>query len=126
MLSNVSVGPTLPASDMERAKKFYIESLGLKVKEESEGGIRFECGNGTTLSVYPSGFAGTNKATAAEFSVTEIETEMEALRAKGVQFEEYDMPMLKTENGVAKLGDTSKGAWFKDTEGNILALFQMS
>ena len=123
MLANAAARATLPASDMKRAKKFYQETLGLKVKEENPGGVRFECGDGTEMAVYPSGFAGTNQATAAEFEVQDIEAEMSELKDKGVTFEEYDLPDLKTENGVATF-DKDKGAWFKDTEGNILALFQ--
>ena len=125
MLTNASVSATLPASDIDRAKKFYQETLGLKVAKENTGGIKFDCGHGTYLYVYPSGFAGTNKATAAEWSVENIEAEMAELRAKDVAFEEYDLPGLKTENGVATNGG-EKIAWFKDSEGNILALSQSS
>ena len=74
--------------------------------------------------VYPSEFAGTNKATAATLVVADTVAAVEELRGKGVTFEEYDMPGLKTENGVAELGGV-KGAWFKDSEGNILALTEM-
>ena len=125
MLFNASVSATLPASDIGRAKKFYQETLGLNVAKESPGGIKFDCGNGTYLYLYPSGFAGTNQATAAEWSVANIESEMAELRAKGVTFEEYDLPGLKTENGIANF-DGEKAAWFKDSEGNILALSQSS
>jgi len=123
MLANSSVSAALPASDIDRAKKFYQESLGLKISKEDPGGIVFECGSGTSVLVYPSGFAGTNKATAAGWDVADIESEMTELRSKGVIFEEYDLPGLKTENGVATLGN-EKAAWFKDSEGNILAISQ--
>jgi len=123
MLANSSVCAALPASDIDRAKKFYQESLGLKISKEDPGGIEFECGSGTSLMVYPSGFAGTNKATAAAWEVVDIEAEMSGLRSKGVTFEDYDLPELKTENGVATFGN-EKAAWFKDSEGNILAISQ--
>ena len=123
MLANAKVVPTLPAKDMERAKKFYQQTLGLEVAEENPGGVRFKCADGTQLAVYPSSYAGTNQATAAEFEVSDIETDMAELRNKGVKFEEYDIPDLKTKNGVASFGD-DKAAWFKDTEGNILSIFQ--
>jgi predicted enzyme related to lactoylglutathione lyase len=106
-----------------RAKKFYEETLGLKVVEEREEGIEFACGSGTALGIYPSGSAGTNQATAAEFDVEDLDGEMKELKDRGVTFEEYDFPGLKTNNGIAQLGD-SRGSWFKDTEGNILALVE--
>ena len=115
---------TLPASDLGRARKFYEEVLSFKVLEEDPAGIRFGSG-GAEIGVYPSSYAGTNKATAAEFDVDDIDAQMKNLRDAGVTFEEYDFPGLKTENGVATLGP-DKGAWFKDTEGNILALVQRS
>jgi predicted enzyme related to lactoylglutathione lyase len=120
MLTNAPVTPTLPASDIERAKKFYNETLGLEVDREGPEGVFFKTGSGSIL-VYPSGSAGTNQATAAGFTVTDLDAEMTELRAKGVEFEEYDFPGLKTVNGVADFGGM-RGAWFKDTEGNIIAL----
>ncbi len=123
MLSNFMVAAMLPAKDYERAKKFYQDKLGLKKLEDDPGGAVFECGDGTKLNVYPSGFAGTNQATAAGWLVDDIEAEVKELRDRGVTFEEYDMPEIKTSNGIAALGD-EKAAWFKDTEGNILSLFQ--
>ncbi|MGZ4120838.1 MAG: VOC family protein [Actinomycetota bacterium] len=124
MLSSASVSATLPASDIGRAKKFYTESLGLEVAREDMGGVEFNAGAGTMLFVYPSEFAGTNQATAAGFMVDSVEDVKKALEGKGVTFEDYDMPDLKTENGIVTLPDGSKGAWFKDTENNIIALTQ--
>jgi catechol 2,3-dioxygenase-like lactoylglutathione lyase family enzyme len=108
---------------MARAKAFYEQTLGLPVVSDFEDSVMFACGNGTTMFVYPSQFAGTNQATAAGWQVGDIEAAMTELRGRGVAFEEYDMPGLKTVDGVATLGPT-KSSWFKDTEGNILALFQ--
>ena len=123
MIGNRIARATLPASDLGRARKFYEETLGLKVVEEKESGIAFDTGGGSQVAIYPSGSGGTNQATAAEFEVADLDVEMKDLRGKGVTFEEYDFPGLKTVDGVATLGP-DKGAWFKDTEGNILALVQ--
>ncbi len=124
MLSNSMVAPALPAVDLKRARKFYEGTLGLKVvMEDPSPGIMLQCGQGTMMYVYQR--AKTKAAhTVASFKVDDIEAEMKELRAKGVKFEEYDMPGLKTVKGVATVGGM-KGAWFKDTEGNILALTQM-
>lgn len=124
MLSNSPIGPTLPAVDIERAKKFYSEKLGLKEAAAQEpGGVTFDCGGGTKLYIYERP-AVKVEHTLANFMVDDLEAEMADLRGRGVVFEEYDMPGLKTVNGVADM-DGFKGAWFKDTEGNILALGQM-
>jgi catechol 2,3-dioxygenase-like lactoylglutathione lyase family enzyme len=124
MLSNAAVAPALPASDMSRARAFYEEALELPVVEEDPGGVTFGCGKGTALFVYPSEFAGTNKATAAAFRVDDLDAVMARLRDRGVVFEDYDLPGLKTVDGVATFGD-SKGAFFIDPEGNIIGLAQM-
>lgn len=113
----------IPASDMQRARKFYEETIGLVPVHNMTGAVVYECGKGTRVVLYQSVGAGTNKATTANWSVTDLQAEMNALRAKGIVFEEYDMPGLKTENGIATSGK-SKAAWFKDTEGNILGIVQ--
>jgi catechol 2,3-dioxygenase-like lactoylglutathione lyase family enzyme len=125
MLKDSPVAATLAVKDIERAKRFYSETLGLEAKDEDDGGVFMECGEGTGLFVYPSEFAGSNKATAAAWKVDDLDAVMSELRGKGVTFEEYDMPGLKTENGVATWGDGNKGAWFKDPDGNILSVGQM-
>jgi predicted enzyme related to lactoylglutathione lyase len=122
MLSSAAASATLPASDIGRAKKFYGEVLGLKVTREDPGGIEYECGEGTRVFVYPSEFAGTNKATAVGFIVSSVEDAKKELEGKGVTFENYDLPGLKTENGIVTMPSGEKGAWFKDTENNILAI----
>lgn len=122
-LSQAKAAATIAVSDMGRAKKFYTDVLGLKVNEEDEAGIEFACGGGTLLGIYPSQFAGTGESTVAGFDVTDLDTEMKELRDRGVSFEDYDLPGLKTENGIAKLGP-GRGAWFKDPDGNILAVFE--
>ncbi|MDQ3986687.1 MAG: VOC family protein [Actinomycetota bacterium] len=122
MANFTGVGPALPAKDIERAKSWYADKLGLKPNEESVEGLTYEIGESKFL-LYPSQFAGTNQATAATFFVDDAEAVMEELRANGVTFEEYDLPGVKTEGGMMT-SETAKGGWFKDTEDNILALLQ--
>ncbi len=126
MLGNSAVIPTIPVSDFERAKEFYGTKLGLEPLKtnKADDGVMYEAGKGTAVYIYKSAGAGTSQATYASFMVDDIEAEMKALRVNGVVFEEYDMPGLKTDNGIANYGD-NKAAWFKDSEGNILALDQM-
>ena len=113
---------TLPASDFDRAKAFYEGVLGFEVEESNPGGVFYRSG-GAQLFVYPSGYAGTNQATAATLLVDDVESAVAELREKGVTFEEYDFPGLKTVDGIADL-EGEKSAWFKDTEGNILSVAQ--
>jgi catechol 2,3-dioxygenase-like lactoylglutathione lyase family enzyme len=124
-LAEAPVSAGLPASDIARAKAFYKETLGLPMVGEFEGSVMFECGDGTRLFVYPSEYAGTNQATAAGWQVADIEAAMDLLGGRGVTFEEYDLPGLQTVDGIATLG-SSRSSWFKDTEGNILALIEGS
>ena len=92
MLSEAPVAPALPASDLARARAFYEQTLELSVVEEDPGGVTFRCGEGSALLVYPSEFAGTNKATAAAFRVNDLDAVMSRLRDRGVVFEDYDLP----------------------------------
>ncbi|TPG12894.1 VOC family protein [Pedococcus bigeumensis] len=115
--------PTIAVSDIERAKKFYSETLGLKAKDERVDGIRYEAGGGTLLLVYTSQFAGTAKSTSMGFDVDDLDKAVAELRERGVVFEEYDLPGLKTMNGIAEI-EGLKGAWFKDPDGNILSIGQ--
>lgn len=124
MLSNAAISPTLPATDIERAKKFYSEKLGLKeAKVQEPGGVTFDCGRGTQLYIYQRGPVKVEH-TLANFMVEDLTAEMVELRGRGVVFEEYDFPGLKTVNGIADM-DGFKAAWFKDSEGNILGVGQM-
>jgi len=123
MFESVRAVPTIAVSDMDKAKEFYGGTLGLTAKDERSDGIRYEAGGGTLLLVYPSQFAGTAKSTSMSFEVADLETSVEELRGRGVVFEDYDMPGLKTVDGIAEVQGV-KGAWFKDPDGNILALGQ--
>jgi predicted enzyme related to lactoylglutathione lyase len=112
--------------DLKRARKFYEETLGLKVvMEDPSPGIMLQCGKGTMLYLYQRGATRADH-TVASFAVDGIEAEVRELKLKGVKFEEYDIPAmkLKTVNSIATVG-TMKSAWFKDTEGNILSVSQM-
>ncbi len=128
MLTTSPIRPTIPVVDLNRAKRFYETMLGLKPvsddnNNDTASGIAiFECGNSTLIELYQ---RGPSKAdhTVATFEVSNIEEEVNALRGKGVNFEEYDMPEIKTQNGIATQGSV-KAAWFKDSEGNILCIHQ--
>ena len=121
MLDSGMAVPTIAVSDLGRARKFYEETLGLKFMDESPGGIRFQAGQGTWVFVYPSQYAGTNQATCMSFEVDDLPATVKELRDRGITFEEYDFPGLKTVDGIADMGE-EKGAWFKDLDGNILAI----
>ena len=123
MLKSVPIVPYIPATDVARARKFYEQKVGLTPKEEYAGGVIYECGKGSWVFLYPSGGAGTSKASQAFWAVDDVEAEVAELKARGVVFEEYDMPGIKTVNGIATAGG-AKTAWFKDSEGNILAVSQ--
>jgi predicted enzyme related to lactoylglutathione lyase len=123
MLKNARVVPYIPVADVGRARKFYEEKVGLKPKEEYAGGVIYECGNGSRVFMYPSPGAGTSRASTAFWQVNDIDAEVTELKTKGVVFEEYDMPGIRMENSIASAGG-AKTAWFKDSEGNILAVSQ--
>ena len=124
MPSFTNATATLPVSDLPKAREFYEKTLGLTFAEERPDGLRFTAGTAELL-VYPSQFAGTNQATAAGLEVADIDAAVQELRGRGVTFEQYDFPGLKTdENGIAELGGI-RGAWFKDPDGNIVAIAQM-
>jgi catechol 2,3-dioxygenase-like lactoylglutathione lyase family enzyme len=127
MLTNSPVRPTIPVVDLDRAKTFYERTLGLKpvhANNDSTFGIAlFECGNSTRIELYQRS-ASKADHTVATFEVSDIEEEVNALRGKGVVFEEYDMPEIRTQNGISTQGPV-KAAWFKDSEGNILCIHQI-
>ncbi len=123
MLKNAPIIPYIPVANVARARKFYEEKVGLKAKQEYAGGVIYECGNGSWVFMYPSPGAGTSKASTAFWAVDDVVAEVAELKARGVAFEEYDMPGIKMENSIAT-GGGAKTAWFKDTEGNILAVSQ--
>jgi predicted enzyme related to lactoylglutathione lyase len=123
MLSDKTVVAMIPCVDFERARQFYEGKLGLSPEQESSGGATYTCKGGSVFALYPSSFAGTAQNTAMSWSVDDIAAELAELRARGVIFEEYNLPESKTVNGVAEFPG-GRAAWFKDTEGNILGLTQ--
>lgn len=122
MLSTAPIRAYIPASNVARARQFYEHIVGLTPKEDYAGGVTYECA-GTEVFMYPTPNAGTSKASQAFWQVDDVEAEVAELKARGVVFEEYNMPGLVTKNSIA-VGGGAKTAWFKDTEGNILAISQ--
>ena len=121
MLRDTDAVATLAVKDLNAAAKFYGETLGLsRASTEDNEAIVFESGN-TTINVYRSTFAGTNKATALTWAVDDVEEIVRTLKAKGVTFEHYDLPQTKREGDMHVAGD-HKIAWFKDPDGNILSV----
>jgi predicted enzyme related to lactoylglutathione lyase len=123
MLANNPIYPSLPATDLERAKRFYAEKLGLTPESELEGGLFYRCGRDSRFSVFTSLGKASGTHTQVIWLVEDVESEVAALKARGVVFEEYDLPSLKTVNSITTVGP-GKGAWFKDSEGNLLSLAQ--
>jgi predicted enzyme related to lactoylglutathione lyase len=123
MLQNSPLYAYIPARDVVRARRFYEDKLGLKPSRETAGGVVYEFGKGTACFLYPTSNAGTSKASQAFWQVDDLRKEMEELLRRGVSFEEYTQPDMRTENGIFT-GGGAKAAWFKDSEGNILALVQ--
>lgn len=112
----------LPAKDVERAVAWYADKLGLKPANQDEYGAGYEL-NGVSTYLYKSDYAGTAQHTLISFNTTNLHDDMQAMRGKGVTFIDYDLPGLKTENGVATFGPV-KNAWAKDSEGNILGFVE--
>lgn len=123
MLSQSQIVAYIPVSDLARARKFYETTLGFRPLESSDIGSMYESGKGSKFFAYKSEGAGTNKASTAFWDVPDIDAEVADLKKRGVVFEEYDTPGYKTVNSIATGGGV-KSAWFKDTEGNILAIAQ--
>jgi catechol 2,3-dioxygenase-like lactoylglutathione lyase family enzyme len=130
MLAKAQVSTRLPAKDLERARRFYAEKLGLEPVEERPGGLRYQCGE-SYFALFESAGSASGTHTQMAWEVDDIEATVAALRANGVVFEEYDAPDLTTRNGVANIagnypskGVGERGAWFRDSEGNLLGLGQ--
>jgi predicted enzyme related to lactoylglutathione lyase len=123
MLQDFPMYAYIPAKDMARARQFYETKLGLQAKEERNGGVVYAFGQGTACFLYPTPNAGTSQASQAFWSVQDVDGLMRSLKAKGVLFENYDMPGEKSPEGAITAGG-AKAAWFKDSEGNIMALIE--
>ena len=121
LLRETDAVATIAVKDLDKAAKFYEETLGLsRGRSEGDEAIAFESGD-TTINVYRSSFAGTNKATALTWAVDDVDEVVRTLKAKGIKFEHYDLPEMSLKGDVHVSGDF-KAAWFKDPDGNILSL----
>jgi len=124
LLKEQSIMAVLPAKDISRAREFYGNVLGLDPPQVMDDeNLLYHGGNGTSFLVYETDNAGSAKNTQMGWETKNLESEVAELRSRGVVFEEYDFPGLKTEGGIAST-PVGKAAWFTDTEGNILNLFQ--
>ena len=125
MLGNFPITANVPATDLDRAAKFYTDVLGLSESRRTGDEVVFyDCGNGTTLEVFRTRGSVASGHTEAGWHVDDIEAVVAGLRAAGVEFEEYDMGEgMTTVNGIAT-SEMGKAAWFKDPDGNVLGIFQ--
>ncbi|MDA9427144.1 VOC family protein [Bradyrhizobium sp. CCBAU 53380] len=122
MLAKAKVAARLPAKDLNRARAFYSEKLGLDPIEQREGGLRYVCAAGE-FAIFLSAGAQSGTHTQMGWEVEDIQATVRELRRRGVKFEEYDLPGLKTVNYASK-GIGERGAWFRDSEGNLLGIGQ--
>ena len=122
MLQNAPMYAYIPAKDVARARRFYEEKLGFKPGQEIAGGVVYQFAKGTSCFLYPTPNAGTSQASQAFWQVDDVEREVAELKSRGVTFEQYDMPGVDA-NGILTAGG-AKAAWFKDSEGNIMAVIQ--
>jgi catechol 2,3-dioxygenase-like lactoylglutathione lyase family enzyme len=131
VLDRGNVAARLPARDLARARAFYSEKLGLEPVEERPGGLRYQCGSGS-FALFQSAGAASGTHTQMGWEVEDLEATVAALRARGVVFEEYDLPGLRTVSGIAEVegnypsrgGVGERAAWFRDSEGNLLGIGQ--
>ena len=120
MLDDAMIVATIPVTDLERAKAFYSDVLGLRLLEETPFSMRYGAGRGTQLSVFKRGPVE-RSATVAHFEVSDIDAVVADLRSRGAVFEEYAEGPLKTTNGIAQVGP-ARGAWLRDPDGNFLGV----
>ena len=123
MLADAPIHAYVPAIDIERCRRFYVDTLGLDIVGATGPGYTFRCGAGTTFFMYPTPNAGTNQASCAFWQVDDVEAVVKWLQARGVAFERYAMPGDSGGN-LIHVGGGAKAAWFKDSEGNIMALVE--
>jgi catechol 2,3-dioxygenase-like lactoylglutathione lyase family enzyme len=131
MLEDGKVATRIPVRDLQRSRKFYAEKLGLEPKEERPGGLLYRCGEGE-FALFESTGAASGNHTQMGWEVEDIEATVEQLRARGVVFEKYDFPGLKTVNGIAEVegnypskgGVGERAAWFRDVDGNLFGIGQ--
>ena len=123
MLKSGTVTANIPAGDLKRAREFYDVTLGLTPTSEIDGvALTYRTTGGTTFTVYETEYAGQAGHTIAQWHVDDVDAEVRDLKAKGVVFEQYDMPGVTWNDGVATIEGMGKAAWFKDSEGNVLCV----
>jgi predicted enzyme related to lactoylglutathione lyase len=123
MLTTGTVTANIPASDLNRARDFYADKLGLTPSFVMDGVMLiYKTAGGSTFSVYQTEYAGQAGHTIAQWHVEDVDEEVGNLKAKGITFEQYDMPGTEWNDGVASIQGMGKAAWFKDSEGNTLCL----
>lgn len=120
MLQDSTVYATIAVQDLERAKNFYGELLGLRQIDQNMGGVMYESGGGK-LFVYQSDTAGTGKATCAAWHVDDVASVVDAMKRSGITFDSYDIPGADVDGDIYTMG-LQKAAWFKDPDGNILSI----
>ena len=123
MIGKADATPMVAVKDLDRARRFYEETLGLETTGQMGGEVLEMKSGDTLINVYRSEFAGTNQATALTFQVDDIEGEVRGLKDKGVFFEQYDLPGLER-HGDLYVAQGMKTTWFKDPDGNILSLIE--
>ena len=122
MLSDSKVTANVPAADLDRARRFYADKLGLTPVQEDEGGLVYTTAGGTSFFLYETEFAGQAGHTIAQWHVADIDGEVRELKDKGVTFEHYDMPGVTWDGDIATIPEMGRAAWFKDSEGNIMCI----
>jgi catechol 2,3-dioxygenase-like lactoylglutathione lyase family enzyme len=120
MLDRFQPHATVAVSDLERAKAWYADKLGLKPTSEDMAGAWYETA-GTSFLLFPTPYAGTAKNTVMEWTVDDVDKVAEDLKSRGVTFDTFEMEGIEWNGDVATMGE-QKGAWFKDSEGNVLAI----
>ena len=124
MLGTSKVHPVLLSKDLDRTREFYHDTLGLEILSESDHKIEFRCGSGTKLAVSKSTIGTADSQTQIAWEVDDLQAEIDDIRARGVPIEEYDLPDLKTHNGIADVGFAWM-AWIIDPGKNALAIVQL-
>jgi predicted enzyme related to lactoylglutathione lyase len=128
LMNTAGITAALPAQDLNRAKNFYAEKVGLKAIESrfleaSDGQVGLTVGDGINrFFVYPAQARSSGEFTQAVIQVSDVRAAVDEMRGRGVEFEEYDTPETRTEGGIARMPGGGEGAWFKDSEGNLLGL----
>jgi catechol 2,3-dioxygenase-like lactoylglutathione lyase family enzyme len=125
LLARALAETTIPAQDLERARAYYAEKLGLTPVSEGQIGLRFRLADGTRFRLFRSGGKASGAHTQMAIMVDDVVAAVKELRTRGVQFEAYDSPSLKTTDGIADLG-YARAAWFKDSEGNLIGIAQQT